>query len=71
VVANNSTRNEMLTCEQAAARLGLKVATLRAWVARRRVGYSKLGRSVRIPAAEVERLIASGFVPALPERAAR
>lgn len=60
----------MLTVRQAAERLGLKVSTLRAWIGQRRIGIVRLGRAVRIPLEEVERLIAEGAVPARA-RAAR
>ena len=61
-------RRELLTVEAAAASLGLKPTTLRAWIARRRLAIVRLGRAVRIPSDEVERLIERGFVPAVPER---
>lgn len=54
----------MLTVKQAAERLGLKAATLRAWIGQRRIGIVRLGRAVRIPLEEVERLIAEGTIPA-------
>jgi excisionase family DNA binding protein len=56
------------TVEQAAADLGLSVHTIRAWVARRKIGHVRLGRAVRIPVGEIERLIERGTVPPLPER---
>jgi excisionase family DNA binding protein len=55
----------LLTFDEAAGQLGLKVVTLRVWAAKRRIGVVRLGRSVRIPAAEVDRLIDTGFVPPL------
>ena len=61
----------MLTVKQAAERLGLKNATVRAWIAQRRIGIVRLGRSVRIPVEEVERLIAEGTVPAKVRRDGR
>jgi excisionase family DNA binding protein len=54
----------MLTVKQAAERLGLKDATLRAWIGQRRIGIVRLGRAVRIPPEEIERLIAEGTIPA-------
>lgn len=54
----------MLTVRQAAERLGLRDSTLRAWIAQRRIGIVRLGRAVRIPLEEIERLIAEGSVPA-------
>jgi excisionase family DNA binding protein len=57
-----------LTVLQAAHELNVSVHTIRAWIARRRLGYRKLGRSVRVPAEEVQRLLEQTFVPARPER---
>ncbi len=54
----------MLTVRQAAERLGLRDSTLRAWIAQRRIGIVRLGRAVRIPLEEIERLVAEGSVPA-------
>jgi excisionase family DNA binding protein len=51
------------TVEQAAEKLGLAEATVRAWMAQRRIEYIKLGRAVRVPESEIERLIAAGTVP--------
>lgn len=61
-------KDKLLTIEEAAARLGLKPVTLRMWAARRKIARCKLGRAVRIPASEVERIIASSLIPALPPR---
>lgn len=54
----------MLTVREAAERLGLKEATLRAWIGQRRVSVVRLGRAIRIPLQEVQRLIAEGTIPA-------
>jgi excisionase family DNA binding protein len=54
------------TVEQAAAELNLSRATIRAWIAQRRLGHVRLGRAVRIPAQEIQRLLEVGYVP--PER---
>jgi excisionase family DNA binding protein len=54
------------TVEEAAAELNLSRATIRAWIAQRRLGHVRLGRAVRIPAAEIRRLLESGYMP--PER---
>ena len=61
----------MLSVKQAAERLGLKPATLRAWIAQRRIGICRLGRAVRIPLEEIERLIAEGTIPARAPRNGR
>lgn len=49
----------------AAERLGVSPFTIRAWIARRRLGHLKLGRAVRVPAQEIERLLAASFTPPL------
>jgi excisionase family DNA binding protein len=54
----------MLTVPEAADHLGLRPSTLRAWIAARRIGFVRLGRAIRIPASEVERLVDAGFVAA-------
>lgn len=56
------------TVEQAAVDLCVSVHTIRAWIARRKIGCVRLGRAVRIPESEITRLIEQGTVPALDER---
>lgn len=58
----------MLTVRETAQRLGLKDSTIRAWIAHRRIGIVRLGRAVRIPVEEVERLVAEGTIPARGKR---
>ena len=56
------------TVAEAAAELGLSVHTVRAWVAGRRLAHIRLGRAIRIPAAEIRRVIEENTVPAVRER---
>ena len=58
----------LLTVAESAKRLGLKEPTLRLWLSQRRLAYCKLGRAVRIPQEEVERLISENLVPARDHR---
>jgi excisionase family DNA binding protein len=58
----------MLTVSEVANRLGLKPATVRLWIAQRKVGHCKLGRSIRVPIEEVERLIRESLIPARERR---
>ncbi len=58
----------MLTVNQASAKLGLKEGTLRLWLSQRKLAYVKLGRAIRIPLEEVERLIRENLVPARDQR---
>lgn len=55
------------TVSEAAEELGLSVHTIRAWVASRRIGHLRLGRAIRIPAAEIRRVIEESTVPAVRE----
>jgi excisionase family DNA binding protein len=61
----------MLTVRQASERLGLRESTLRAWIAQRRIGVVRLGRAVRIPSEEVDRLITENTIPARKPRDGR
>lgn len=58
------TDNQPRTVEQAAEELNLSRATIRAWVAQRRLGHVRLGRAIRIPAEEIRRMLEAGYVPA-------
>ena len=63
------TKGQLLTVPEAAARLALKESTVRAWLLTRRISKVRVGRrAVRIPTAEIERLIRDGTVPARGER---
>lgn len=55
------------TVHEAAEELGLSVHTIRSWVAGRRIGHLRLGRVIRIPAAEIRRVIADSTIPARKE----
>lgn len=62
--------SQLLTVEEAANRLGLKVATIRRRILERKIDYVKNGRSVRIPQEAVERIITEGFRPAIQKEGA-
>jgi excisionase family DNA binding protein len=51
------------TVEQAALELNLSRATIRAWIAQRRLGHVRLGRAIRIPVEEIRRVLERGYVP--------
>ena len=59
------TSDQLLTVFEAAARTGRKVSTWRRDILLRRIPYVKIGRSVRIPAEVVERLIREGWRDAI------
>ncbi len=55
---------QMLTVAEVAAALGIKEATVRAWVSKRKITHVKLGRRlVRIPAKEIKILIERATIP--------
>jgi excisionase family DNA binding protein len=54
----------MVDVKHAAEELGLSVACVRKWIAERRIQYVRLGRAIRVPCAEIERLISEGTIPA-------
>lgn len=56
-----------LTVTEAAERLGLSVYTVRSWIWQRRLGCIRLGRAVRVPATEIERVLRRGAIPATRE----
>jgi excisionase family DNA binding protein len=64
------TRTErLLTAEQFAERLGIKLSTTRAWLLARRISKVRVGRrAIRIPESEVERIVREGMIPAREER---
>ncbi len=51
--------------EVTAQRLGVKEGALRKWLARRRIGYVRVGRRVLVPETEILRIISQGTVPAI------
>lgn len=59
---------QMMTVREVAEELGLAPVTIRTWMAQRKVQYVRLGRSVRIMASEIRRLVDSGTVPPLERR---
>jgi len=50
---------------QAAERLGVSVKCLRGWVYRRKIGYVKVGRAVRISDETIQGIIDRGTIPAI------
>jgi excisionase family DNA binding protein len=60
-----------LSVREVAGALGLSESTIRSWLAQRRLGFVRLGRAIRIPVEEVERVLAQGSVPAREVRDGR
>ena len=58
----------LLSVPQFASVLGVTPACVRRWVLEQRICVIKLGRLVRIPQSELDRLITVGMRPARPAR---
>ena len=58
----------LLTVQETADQLALKPATIRAWIARRKLPRVNCGRAVRIPAEAVMEFIERNTIPAREER---
>lgn len=58
----------LLTVVEASKELHVKVATIRAWLVRRKLPHVKCGRAVRIPAEAVEEFIQRNTIPARQPR---
>jgi excisionase family DNA binding protein len=63
-----TTFKQPLTVDEAAKALGLSRHTVRAWIASRKLAHLRLGRVIRIPAGEVERVLAAALVPAARDK---
>jgi excisionase family DNA binding protein len=50
---------------EAAELLALSPKTIWQWILERRLGVVRLGRAVRVPLSEIERLVHEGTTPAL------
>lgn len=61
---SDTQRLENLTVGQAAQALGLRPATVRAWIWRHRLAYHKIGSAVRISRAEIDRILRESLIPA-------
>lgn len=59
---------KLKSLSQAAEELGVTVNTLRAWIYRRKIPYTKIGRCVRVSDATIAKIIDRGSVPALDGR---
>ena len=59
---------KLITIREAANRLGLKESTIRKYILKRQIAYVKPSmRAVRIPIEELERILAAGLRPAIPQ----
>ena len=53
--------SRLVTLREAEAMTGRKVSSWRKDILRRRIAFVKLGKSVRIPVSEIERLVNAGW----------
>jgi excisionase family DNA binding protein len=67
IAMNDKQTIDNLTVDQAARALGLRPATVRAWIWRRRLAYYKIGGAVRIPMSEIHRILDESLIPAQQE----
>jgi len=58
----------LLNVQETADQLGIKPATVRAWLLRRRLPCVHVGRAVRIPAEAVAKFIERNTIPACEVR---
>jgi excisionase family DNA binding protein len=58
----------LLNVQETAERLGIKPATVRAWLLRRKLPCVHVGRAVRIPADAIADFIERNTIPAREER---
>lgn len=59
---------KLLSIPQFAEELCITQACVRRWVLERKIASTRIGRLVRIPGSEIQRLIDSGYRPARRER---
>ncbi len=55
---------KLLTIRECSERTGHRESTYRAWVLKRKLPYYKVGRSVRIAEADLQRIIEQSRIPA-------
>jgi len=61
----------LLTLKDCSERTGHRESTWRAWVLQRKVPFYKVGRSVRVSEADLERIIEQARVPVQEKRNGR
>jgi excisionase family DNA binding protein len=59
---------KLVKVPDAAELLALSPKTIWQWIGERRIGVVRLGRAVRIPQSEIERLLEEGSTPAVCNR---
>jgi excisionase family DNA binding protein len=61
----NDSSSAFLRVDEFAATLGVTQSCVRSWILKRRITTLKLGRLVRIPADELDRIVKNGLRPFL------
>jgi len=61
----------LMSVGEFAAALRITKACVRRWILERQIASVKVGRLVKLPESEVQRIIEAGFRPARPAKAAR
>jgi excisionase family DNA binding protein len=64
-----TSRQRLLSIPEFCEPLGIKHACARRWILLRKIAFVKVGRLVRIPESELDRVISEGFRPAKPRGA--
>jgi len=59
---------QLLTVKEAGTLLGLKEATIRAWLSRRKLPYVRCGRAIRVPAEAIAQFVERNTIPAKADR---
>jgi len=60
--------NQLLTVKQVADALGMKEATIRLWIAMRKLPRVNCGRAVRVPSTAVAEFVERNTIPVRPDR---
>jgi excisionase family DNA binding protein len=66
--ARGQIESQLLTSKQFAHAIGVSEACVRRWTMERKIKVVRLGRLVRIPRSEIQRLSDEGAIPARPSR---
>lgn len=48
---------------EAARKLAISQKTLWSWIGSRRIGVHRVGRAVRVPESEIQRILSEGYTP--------
>lgn len=60
--------SHLLNVQEVAIRLGIKPATVRAWILRRKIEFVRVGRAIRIKAEVIDQFVANNTIPSREQR---